>query len=198
MHLASVAPIRVGAALAVLLAPSPLPAADWTVDDEASRIEFVVVVNGYPNRGVLPVFHGDGAFDPEALDASRFEIVIDMSALDMGNPIATSLAHSFDWFHVEAHPTAVFRLDRISPSEDGMFVASGALHLRGVENAVSTPLEMTLDAQAARAKGEAVLNRHDFGIGQGPSTLFMQVDPEITVRFELTGRLAAGNETQNN
>ncbi len=190
------------AAFAVALAawlsalPAAAAAAEWTVDRGASSIEFEVVVNGYPSRGELPAFQGSGSFDPAAPEQSQFEVVIDMAQVEMGDPIATSLARSFDWFHVEEHPEAVFRLDRLAPRGDGAYVASGTLKLRGVEHAFEAPLAMSLEERRARATGEAVIDRRDYGVGQGPSSFFVQVDDRIVVRFDIAGQVAAAEAVQ--
>ncbi|MEM1314233.1 MAG: YceI family protein [Pseudomonadota bacterium] len=182
---------RALAAALLLLTAGAARAAEWEVRDDASVLEFDVVVNDIENRGRFPAFTGRGSFDPEAPERSALSLEIDASRLDLGNPIASTFARSVDWFDAEAHPTALFRLDGVRPDPDGVegeWLATGVLELRGIAQPVEAALVLVLEDGEARAIGETVVDRTLFGIGRGPTSLIIDVEREIRVRFDLSAR----------
>lgn len=175
----------------LLLIAGAAPAAEWEVRDDASVLEFDVVVNDVENRGRFPAFVGVGRFDPEAPQESTLSLEIDATKLDLGNPIASTFARSVDWFDAEAHPKAFFRLDEVRPDpegRDGVWLASGELELRGIVQPIEAGLVLVLEDGEARAIGETVIDRTRFGIGRGPTSLLVDVAHEIRVKFDLSAR----------
>jgi polyisoprenoid-binding protein YceI len=184
--------LRLAAAAALLLlAGGAAQATEWQVRDAESVLEFDVVVNDVVNRGRFTAFSGAGRFDPAAPEASSLTLEIDATRLDLGNPLASTFARSVDWFDVEAHPTARFRLSNLQADPeggDGRWLATGELELRGIVQPVEASLVLALDEDGARAVGETVVDRTLFGIGRGPTSLVIDVDREIRVRFDLSAR----------
>jgi len=189
--------LRRAAAAAVLLAAAfgavgEVRAELWLVQDAASTLEFDVVVNKVPSRGRFPVFSGEGRFDPEAPETSDLTLEIDMTRLDLGNAVASTFARSVDWFDAEGHPTGRFRLSKLEATEvEGRWLARGELEVRGEARELEVELTLDLDADAARAKGETVIDRTQFGIGQGPTSYIIEVSREIRVVFDLVARRAS-------
>jgi polyisoprenoid-binding protein YceI len=173
------------ALLALALAPAAAAAEVWRVEDDLSSLGFVLLVNGTETEGAFPAFEGRGRFDPDAPGDSTLELTVDVSAVDLGNPVASHFARSEDWFAAAAHPEATFRLDRVTPAEDGAWTAQGSLTVRGVTAEISAPLRLDLGPDRAHAVGATTIDRRVFGIGRGPSAAVVDVADEIRVTFDL-------------
>lgn len=182
------------AALAMTLAPAPAPAAAaeiWRVESERSSLTFSFVINGIETGGAFPEFEGRGRFDPAAPEDSELTLAVAVEAVDLGNAVANHFARGADWFWAEEHPVGTFRLDRVEPEGDGLWTAFGTLRLRGVTREVVTPLRLELGEATARAWGEAVFDRTEFGVGRGPSAALVEVSERIRVRFDLVAEIGA-------
>ncbi|MFO7854123.1 MAG: YceI family protein, partial [Paracoccaceae bacterium] len=160
--------MRRAAALSLTLAaaafPAPAaPADNWRVANERSSLTFSFVINGIETDGAFPEFEGRGRFDAAAPEDSELTLEVAVAAVDLGNAVANHFARSVDWFWAEEHPVGTFRLDRVEPEGDGLWTAFGTLRLRGVTREVATALELELGEATARAWGEAVFDRTEFG-----------------------------------
>ena len=177
------------AACLALTAPAT-PAETWRVESERSSLTFSFVINGIETEGAFPEFEGRGRFDPTAPGDSELTLEVAVEAVDLGNAVANHFARSAGWFRAEEHPLGIFRLDRLEAEGDGLWAAFGTLRLRGVTREVATPLRLDVGETTARARGEAVFDRTEFGIGQGPSAALVEVSEQIRVQFDLVAEAA--------
>ena len=59
-------------------------------------------------------------------------------------------------------------------------------HFRGKTKPISTVITLDIEADRAFAAGTLEVDRTDFLLGVGPSAMFVDIAPEVAVRFELT------------
>jgi len=164
-------------------------AARSALDPAASVVTFDFTVNGAPRSGRFATVSGAGVFDPDDPAAARMELSIDVASLDLGDPLETGFALSAEWFDAAAHPTARYRLARLTPLPgDGAFEALGDLTIRDALEVLRTPVTLAFDGPVARASGEVAFDRRDFGVGVGPSSLFVAIGAATSVRFEIVAR----------
>ncbi len=94
-----------------------------------------------------------------------------------------------DWFALAAHPRATFELSELvavaGSTLDGDFLARGELTLKGVTRIISTPVRLKIEGGEARAVGSTEFDPLAFGIGDGPSALFVSVGETVTVSFDM-------------
>ncbi len=117
--------------------------------------------------------------------AGSVTVDIDVTSLSLGS--VTEQALGTDYFNTAEFPTAQFRADITSAPET--YEAVGTLNLRGVEQPVSLPFELTIEGNTAHVAGTLTLERLDFGIGANmpdESTLGFGVD----VRVDLEAKRA--------
>lgn len=174
-------------ALAPVLARAQTP---WRVDPDASVIRFDYRVNDRPAQGVFGRVTGEGVFDPDALGATRLTLLIDIGSLDLGRALETAFALSGEWFDARRHPVARYRLARLTRAASGELVALGDLTIKGRTRVIESAIELSVDAAAAAASGTVVFDRRDFGVGEGFTTLFVSIDPEVSVGFTLVAHPA--------
>ena len=166
-------------------------AAEWQVDDAASRVAVAYEVNGVPGEARFTRFEGEGWFDPARPEDSELVLDFDIAAMDFGNAMATAFALGPDWFASEAFPDGRFRLSALTPAAGDGYVAEGTLTLKGVTRPVRVPLRLRLEEGLVRATGAVVIEPAAFGIGDGPSTMLVEMGRKATVRFELIARAVA-------
>lgn len=189
-------PLRGAVVAAALIAfaaarpAGPAFAEAWEVDAAASTLEFDFVANGIPDTGRFREFSGGGSFDEGAPEDAELTLAIRLNAIDLGDPFRNVFARGPDWFHTAEHPEGVFRLERLEARADGGLVANGALTLKGVTRPISAPLTLEIADGVAEARGEAAIDPLEYGIGDGPSAVFVRLEAPIVVRFDLKARVA--------
>lgn len=181
----------IAAALIAAAASGRAQAVEWAVVPEASAIVFSFVLNGAPGQGAFRAMSGEGVFSEGNPAATRFELRIPTASLDLGNPLYSAFAQSADWFDTASHPDAVYRLARLTPLPDGRWEALGDITVKGRLVVMRTPIDIEIGPDAARARGALLFDRRAVGVGVGPSALFVTLDPDVTVTFDLVARPAA-------
>lgn len=178
------------AALVLWMMPMAVNAATWVVEPQGSSVAFDYMRNGNPATGTFATFKGTGEFNPDRPEDASITIRIDTRSIDLMDTMATAFATSAEWFDSKNHPFVIYELTELKPRPDGMYAAKGLLTLRGKTMPVSSVLDLDLDNGAAKATGTLRLNRVDYLLGVGPSAAFVEIGREVSVRFNLTGRVA--------
>ena len=144
-------------------APAADSTANWLV--ESGALTFTVQQMGTAVQGSFPNWTADILFN-ETADAAgdygRVTVVIDTSTLVLGS--VTDQAKGADFFNIASFPSATFTAP-IKAAAEG-YIADGQLQLRGVEKPVSLPFTLDITGDTAEMKGEARLDRRDFGMGE--------------------------------
>lgn len=172
-------------ALWALGTASAVQAADWVVQSAASEIQFEYLGDGVPKTGVFERFSGSGSFDPGDPSTARMQLSIETASIDLYDTLASGFAQSAEWFDSRNHPEVLYRLIGLSLLDGKTYVARGQLTIRGEERPITSRIELEIDDQLARARGELVIVRNDYLLGVGPSAAFVEIGPEVTVRFDL-------------
>lgn len=176
-------------ALALILAlPIGLAwaAAAWRMDPAESRLGFAGTQAGSPFEGTFARFTVDLHFDPADLAGSKAIVIIDMTSARTGSAERDGALQGQDWFATAGWPEARFETRAFRPLDDERWEADATLTMRGVARPVV--LAFTLqpgEAGARRARGELVVDRTDYGIGQGQWASGQWVGKEVTIRFDL-------------
>jgi polyisoprenoid-binding protein YceI len=177
--------MSLAAILACWAAAAGAEPALYRVASDRSAIAFVYALNGRPAEGAFRQMTGEGRFDPEAPETARLLLEIDVKSLDLGDLLATVFALSGDWFDADQHPVARYRLARLTALGGDAYEALGDLTIKGRTQVMRTPLTLTVGPDAARARGALTFDPRDFGVGVGPTALFVSVGTEVAVRFDL-------------
>lgn len=180
--------------LTLLLLAAALPSGPawaevvWRIDPEASSIRFDYALAGVAQTGRFTTFAGEGLFREARPQDTRFTLRIEADSLDLGNPLYSAFATSADWFDTDNHPDAAYRLSRLTLEPDGTATALGDLTIKGHLEVVEVPLRVEIGADRARARGSVAFDPRDFGVGYGPSALFVSLGDSVTVSFDLVAR----------
>jgi polyisoprenoid-binding protein YceI len=160
----------------------------WRIDRDASSIRFDYALAGVAQEGRFLRFGGEGMFYQANPGGTRFDLEIETSSLDLGNDLISAFALSADWFDAAHYPAARYRLAQLTMAPGGEATALGDLTLKGKLQVVTVPLKVEIGGDTARARGSVAFDPKDFGIGFGPSAMFVSIGDGVTVSFDLTAR----------
>ena len=168
------------AALALSLGAQAAPL--QAVVPEQSTLGFTYKQMGVAMDGQFKKYSAQISFDPAKPDKATGRLEIDLASIDTGSAEADQEVVGKAWFHVAAHPKAVFVLQQLKPNGANQYEAVGQLTLKGQTREVRAPLKLN---PPATLTGSLVIKRADFGIGEGMWAKLDVVANEITVNLKL-------------
>jgi polyisoprenoid-binding protein YceI len=161
----------------------------WTVDPAKSSLTFAVAVNGQTVTGKFNAFGAIIAFDPADLALSSAKVTIPMAGAKTDDATRDAMLPRPDWFNVPAFPQAVFETTTFAHKGGNAYEAAGKLTLKGITRAISLPFTLDIKGDTAVMKGETVLKRLDFGVGnikefagETPVALSVKVMVNVTAK----------------
>lgn len=157
----------------------------WEVDPAASEVAFEYMKDGAPAAGVFTTFQGSGTFDPANPSAARFQLRIQTDSIDLYDRLASAFAESAEWFDSKNHPDIVYNLERLTLREGNIYEARGLITIRGKTQPLDSVLTLEISDETAEARGSLRIPRLDFLLGVGPSAAFVEIGPDVQVRFRL-------------
>ena len=182
--------LRILPAVAVALATLPAMAAEWAVDPARSEIVFEYERAGAPANGIFADFAGTGSMDAADPSAARLEVMIDTVSIDLYDTMASAFATSAEWFDSKNHPHVIYKLHALKEIEAPVYEAQGTLTIRGKSQPITTQIRLEIGESEAKASGTLKIVRSDYLLGVGPSAAFVEIGPDVAVRFDLTAARA--------
>jgi polyisoprenoid-binding protein YceI len=143
----------------------------YTIDPSHSSVEFVGRHLGLAKvRGRFTKFGGQLKI-AEVPEESSVEVDVDVASVESADQRRDEHLRSPDFFHVEEHPSMVFRSTGVTPAGDGTWDVAGDLTIRGVtkpvvlhsefEGAENTPF----GDQRIGFSASTEVNREDWDLG---------------------------------
>jgi polyisoprenoid-binding protein YceI len=188
-------------ALALLVdASMAADAPEWTVDPAKSSITFTGRQMGVPSSGRFKAFTAKVKFDPDNLDASAVEIVVDAASADAGNPDIDKELKQEKWFDVARFPTVrfattAFRAKSKDNTGKGDYEAVARLTIRDVTDEVVLPFKLAIGADpadasqlVARVTGELTVSRTRFGVGRDEWRDTKIVGDDVGLKIDVLAR----------
>jgi len=124
----------------------------------------------------------DGA--PQSL-----EVTVDVQSIDTGDKERDGLLRDKDLFDTRRFAEAKFSATRFTREANGRYQALGKLTIRDVTREVTLPFALTEapggGAQSWLLAGEIVINRLDYGVGQGEWRATDMVGNAVTIRYSV-------------
>ncbi|MDB5491356.1 MAG: Cytochrome [Micavibrio sp.] len=188
------------AAPALAATATPAAPSNWTIVRDASTLGFEGVQMGAPFQGHFSSFDGIIAFDPDNLPASKADITIETGSVDAGSDDRNKSLPSKDWFNTDSFPEAHFVTRSITMGLDqNQYVARGDLTIRNVTLPITLPFTLVITKSDsgesfAKMNGEAVINRLDYGVGQGEWTDTKSVENQVKIKVSLTAKSKQGTK----
>ncbi len=174
------------APLMLLSANGHAASPSWNIVPEKSQLTFTAVQNGAPVSGTFPSFSGDIHFDPSSLADSHVRISIDLASVVTSYGQVADTLKTSDWFDTSHFPQAIFQANRFTKKADNLYEGQGTLTMRN--KTVPTSVTFSLNEYSpthALVKGNAVLKRTSFGVGQGEWADTNAIKDDVNVDFIL-------------
>lgn len=179
---APVGMVAVSEARAASVAPA------WTVNKAASRLQFKSSSGGSPFTGSFARWGADIRFDPRNLPGSAVTVRVDMTSARTGASDKDEAMPGADWFATAKFAQATFTAKAFKDLGGGRYQAQGALTLRGVTRPVSVTFKLAINGAQAHMQGQAVVDRHAFGVGQGQFASADTVPFAVQIGIDITAR----------
>ena len=143
----------------------------YAIDTSHSSVEFVGRHLGLAKvRGRFTKF--DGRIEiAEVPEQSSVEVDIDVASVESADERRDEHLRSPDFFHVEEHPSMVFRSTGLTPAGDGTWDVAGDLTIRGVTKPVVLHAEFEgaenspFGDQRIGFSAATEINREDWDLG---------------------------------
>src|SRR4051812_13278170 len=114
----------------------------YKLDPAHSSAQFTVRHMMITNvRGGFSAVNGEGVYDPDNLNDSSIDVVIDAGTIRTLVDQRDAHLKSADFLDVEKFPTIAFKSKKIEPAGDGELKVTGALSIHGVTKDVVLKVE---------------------------------------------------------
>ena len=196
------------ASICALLLGSVLPSFSqegWRFTLRPEKSEFTVKVGragflkvfGHDHLVAIRGFNGEVNWQPEQPEASSIRIEVQAASLTVVGEDEEERAQiqadmEAKALEVESYPQILFVSEELSlgDAEGGEYRGrvSGQITLRGVTNAVTIPLTLTVSEQSLRARGEFQIKGSDFGVEQiSVAGGTVKTSDDLQLTFDLVG-----------
>ena len=159
----------------------------WKIVPADSKLSFTGIQNGTNATGEFKKFTGDINFDPNQLNESHINIVVDMNSLSASYQDMASTLMTSDWFNVKVFPQAIFKATSFTKTGNNTYQANGTLTIR--DKSAPVTLSFTLNQftpDKALVTGSTIIKRTVFGVGQGDWASTDNVKDDVTVNFTIS------------
>ncbi|HET6431697.1 YceI family protein [Dyella sp.] len=179
--------------LALLVCALALPAAasatDYAMQPAGSTLGFSGSFQGAPFDGHFERFDAAISYDPAHLDASKFDVTVDLASARTGDGDRDSALPGSDFFDVAKFPKAHYVTTGFHKSGNQV-IADGTLTLHGVTKPVSLTVDFKPTAAGATLDVAGTVQRLDFGVGGGDyaDTSVIANDVKVTGHLQLTAK----------
>lgn len=128
---------------------------NWSISDKAA-----VNFSSKKATGVFSKMSGDVVFDPSNLNASSFNVSVDVASINTGSGMQNKHAVSDKWFDAETYPKINF-VSKSFKSTDSGYEVTGTLTMHGVSKEFTMPFTFENNVFTSSLK----VNRLEYGVG---------------------------------
>ncbi len=175
---------RLALVFLALTLPALASATDYTVQPAGSTLAFHGSFQGAGFDGHFGKFEAAIAYDPAHLDASTFDVTVDLATAKTGDSDRDGALPGSDFFDVAKFPKAHF-VTTAFHQNGGTVTADGTLTLRGVTKPVSLTVNFAPSGKAATLDVKGTVKRLDFGVGGGDYADTSVIANDVTVTAHL-------------
>ena len=158
---------------------------DWQVQNGALSITIKQL--GSDITGQFGDWTADIFYDEKPDSEGKYgsvSITVNVASLSLGS--VTSQAMGAGYFDVKSFPVAKYEADILK--RDGGYTTSGSLTIRDQSVPLDIPFDLQITGDEATARGQAIVDRRDLGMGAGVAASSLGF--EVTIKFELTAKRA--------
>ncbi len=159
----------------------------WAIVPDKSTLSFSATQNNAPAEAYFDQFSGVISFSPEQLATSHVRIVVDMASVSADYEDLVVTLKMPEWFDVKKFPQAIFESSTFSKIKDDEYKAVGKLTIRDKTEPVTLMFKVKkIAANEMGIKGQATVERLQFGVGQGEWASTDEVEDEVKINVDIT------------
>lgn len=147
--------------------------------DVPSTVGFTATQSGDLLAGEFTDVKVELSLDEQAIESSTLSATVMTGSVFSNDAQLDATMVTSDWFASEEFPQATFQSSSFEKTGDTIYTVTGELSIRGNTHTV----EFDLVLEDAVGHGEFIINRTDYGIGDGGQDEF--VDQEVLLRFKV-------------
>lgn len=175
--------------LPLLLAlPCVLQAAPLKTDPANSSVSAVFRQMNVPVEAKFHRFTAAVDYDPANVQASKAEVQIDATSLDVGDEEMNKEVGKKEWFDTARYPRASFVSTAITPGAGGRLTVDGKLTIKGRTANVRFPLTVKERGGAYVFEGQLPIRRTAFMVGEGDWLDTTMVADQVLIKFRVAAR----------
>ncbi|WP_338790164.1 YceI family protein [Bernardetia sp. MNP-M8] len=148
-----------------------------------SSITFKIKNAGIGVDGSFKGFQGTVDFNPDNLEASKFDVSVDAKTIDTDNGTRDNHLREEEYFGVEKHPKISMKSTKVEKISDGKYKATFNLTLKGTTKAVSFPFSYSKTSTGYKLNGSFEIDRRDFKVGG--SSWILSDDVKVFIDLEV-------------
>jgi polyisoprenoid-binding protein YceI len=157
-----------------------------TVDPAKSQITFGFKQENVPGEGKFRKFTAQVTFDAAKPEATKANVEVDVTSVDLGDAGWNSDIQSASWFNTKQFPKSTFVIAGGAKAvAGGRFEAPAKFTLKGVTRDVTASFTAKPDAGGTLLEGMVPVKRNDYKMGEGPWADTSVVANEVAVRFKV-------------
>jgi polyisoprenoid-binding protein YceI len=160
---------------------------------DSSNLSFAATWEDSTFTGRFVHFDADIIFDPNVLPDGRFDVRVDVTSAVTGSRDRDEGMADPDWFDFQRYSEAKYLAKGFESLGDDRYLASGVLKLKGVSRPVPVNFSWEVTPTGALLQGSALVNRLDFGIGEGDWATGDIIGLVVNVTFSLELFTCAGS-----
>lgn len=163
-----------------------LTAASLEIDKDKSRVQVDAKATGHSFTGTLENYSAAAKGNPATTEPDAFDLKWNFKDLKTGDEKRDK--EMIAWLG-GGNPKGAFHFGKSWVDAKGTRHAMGELKIHGASKTVSFPFTASKDGDWITIDGKAGMNYKDFGLPLIRSMALMTVDPQLTVRFHVVGKI---------
>ena len=171
---------------ALLICGSAARAAELQIEKENSRIQVDAKATGHSFTGDLKDYTVKVAGNVSTSEPSSVSLKWDFNDLKTGDEKRDK--EMIKWLG-GGKPTGTFTFGKSWKDDKGSLQAEGEITIHGISKTISFPYSVKREGNRATIDGTATLDYQNFKLPIIRNLAVMKVEPNLTVRFHLTGEV---------
>jgi polyisoprenoid-binding protein YceI len=147
-----------------------------------STVKFQLKNLGVNTGGTINGLQATMVFDPEKLETSTIETVLDVNSVNTDNDLRDSHLRSDEFFDIAKYPNITMKSVSFKHKSGDNYIGQFNLTIKDKTKTFEVPFTYTAVSNTATFKGGLKLNRLDFGIGGKSLVMGNEVSVSIEVQ----------------